>query len=181
MQNIIVKTNNNILASSAVSILKGAQEWLRIAPTGGEAVEQTRNELIQTLGDLRYERNRLTENREETIMALACAEVQIHLALEQKKVLDAAIAQILGRKTTEKNASVLKSLEAAYWRTMVSRRKLLKEIDVLFADKRQQKKELSKVDFLLMRNNFMRRSINEILDNPNLLLQASQEPIAAAA
>jgi hypothetical protein len=157
MQTIMV--TDNILALEAAAIVKGAQEWLTSVPAYEPTpAEKLKAELIMTLREL------TTEER-DLLFFHGAAEVQIHISLEQKKVIDAALAETEARKKNEKRPEMLKALDAAYWRTMRTRKRLLREIDGLFTEKRDLAGKLRTVRSL-------RTGIKGIINNPLTLAAA---------
>ncbi len=121
--------NTTILAAETVAILKDVQQLLNRPAFNPTPMEALKAELIGTLREL------IADNELLTFM-LRATEVQISLSVEQKKAIDAAIVDIQTMKKTEKRPAMIKSLDAAYWRTMKTRKSLLAEVDQLFAEKR---------------------------------------------
>ncbi len=122
--------NTTILAAETVAILKDVQQLLNRPAFNPTPMEALKAELIGTLRELIADNELLT-------FILRATEVQISLSAEQKKAIDAAIVDIQTMKKTEKRPAMIKSLDAAYWRTMKTRKSLLTEIDGLFTEKRR--------------------------------------------
>lgn len=100
-----------------VSILKGANEFLRDIPLYEPTpIETTRAELLTSIRDL-------SEDLRDESFYFGCAQVQIHLCLERKTLLDAELKKI-DLQSKGAAANVMKGLEAAKWRTLRSRKKL---------------------------------------------------------
>ncbi len=163
MKTVAIDTTGNILEKEIVNIIKGSQDYLRIPFTEQEQVDSIKKELVQNLRDIRKE-------RESAIFFIAATEVQISLSLEQKKTIESAIQQTKERMLTETDAKLTTGLEAAFWRSMKMRKKLIKEIAALFEEKQQYIEKLREADY-------MRTGIHDILNNPIKLRQAAMEPI----
>lgn len=143
-------------------LVKGAQEWLAAVP----AFEPTPSEKIKA--ELTETIEELNADEEEARFFLGAAEVQIHIALEQKKAVNAALLDIDKRKAAEKQPGMLKALNAAFNRTEVTRKQLTREIDALFAEKRNWAAKLNTI-------RATKAGIKAIINSPYLLAAAAAE------
>jgi hypothetical protein len=131
MNAVMTAASNEMPGSEVFAIAKGALDWLRNAPDPfvPTPVEEKRAEVIDMIRGL-------ARDLKDLDFEIRCTEVQIHIALERKKLLDAAVAGIEEQRGAEKNRFVIKGLDASKWRTLRERRKLLREMERLFSEKR---------------------------------------------
>ncbi len=144
-----------------VSILKGANEFLRDIPLYEPTpIETTRAELLTSIRDL-------SEDLRDESFYFGCAQVQIHLCLERKTLLDAELKKI-DLRSKGAAANVMKGLEAAKWRTLRSRKKLIRELDQLFTEKRDLAGKIKNIREMMS-------GLRRIVGTPHLLAMAAAE------
>jgi hypothetical protein len=143
--------------SEVFAITKGALDWLRNAPNPFYAtpVEEKRVEVMDTIRGL-------ARDIRDLDFEIRCADVQIHIAAERKNLLEVAIAEIEAKIGREKDRSVMKGLEASKWRTLRQRKKVLRQLDLLYREKRGFVDQIKTLKACI-------KDLNRIKDDPSVL------------
>jgi len=146
-----------IPGSEVIAITKGALDWLRNAPDPfyPTPLEEKRAEVVDMIRGL-------ARDLKDLDFEIRCAEVQIHIALERKKLLEGALARIEEQRGADNNRFIVKGLDASKWRTLRERRKLLREMERLFSEKRGYINHIKTVKSCMT-------ELNRIKDDPFML------------
>ncbi len=157
MNAVITAVSNATPGSEVIAIAKGALDWLRNAPNPFDLtpMEEKRAEVIDTIRGL-------ARDLKDLDFEIRCTDVQIHIALERKKLLEAALANIEAQKVAERNSGAIKGLDASKWRTLRQRKKLLREIELLYNEKRGYVNQIKTVKTCMT-------DLNRIKDDPFML------------
>ncbi len=157
MNTVMTAVSNETSGSEVFAIAKGALDWLRNAhdPFYPTPVEEKRAEVMDLIRGL-------ARDLKDLDFEIRCTEVQIHIALERKKLLEAALARIEAQRGAENNRFVVKGLDASKWRTLRERRKLLRGIERLFSEKRGYINQIKAVKCCMT-------DLNRIKDDPSML------------
>jgi hypothetical protein len=157
MNAVMTAAPNENPGSEVFAIAKGALDWLRNAPNPfyPTPVEEKRAEVTDTIRGL-------AQDIRDLDFEIRCVDVQIHIANERKKLLEAAIAGIEEKMGRERDRGVMKGLDASKWRTLRQRKKVLRQLDVLYREKRGFVEQIKKVKACIM-------DLNRIKDDPSVL------------
>ncbi len=166
MNTAMTTAANEVAGSEVIVITKGALDWLRNAPSPFHLtpLEEKRAEVVDMIRGLACDLKDLD-------FEIRCAEVQIHIALERKKLLEAALARIEEQRGAGKSRFIVKGLDASKWRTLRERKKLLREMERLFSEKRRYINQIRTVKSCMT-------ELNRIKDDPFMLATLVAEDTA---
>ena len=167
MNAVTTTASNAVPGSEVIAITKGALDWLRNVPNpfNPTPVEEKRAEVIDMIRGL-------ARDLKDLDFEIRCTEVQIHIALERKKLFEAALVRIEEQRGAENNRFVVKGLDASKWRTLRERRKLLRQMECLFSEKRGYINQIKTVKSCMT-------DLNRIKDDRSMLALLVAESDAA--
>ncbi len=157
MNAVMTAASNENPGSEVFAIAKGALDWLRNAPNPfyPTPVEEKRAEVTETICGL-------ARDLRDLDFEIRCVDVQIHIAVERKKLLESALAGIEEKVSTEKDRGAMKGLDASKWRTLRQRKKVLRQLDLLHREKRGFVDQIKTLKACI-------KDLNRIKDDPSVL------------
>lgn len=168
MNAVMTAVSNENPGSEVFAIAKGALDWLRNAPNPfyPTPIEAKRAEVVDTIRGL-------ARDLRDLDFEIRCADVQIHIATERKKLLESALDGIEEKIGGQPDGGVMKGLDASKWRTLRQRKKVLHQLDLLYREKRGFVGQIKKLKACIT-------DLNRIKDDPSVLAALAAEAEVSA-